>query len=229
MHSGFPTVIQLDGSGYRVLDDGQFSYALPAPSPDGQTVAYDRADQAWLYQPKTGPQPFDLAPFGLSSDPQLHVYGPAWSPDGRRLAWVVGDCRAGECQRSIGIFDLEAQTAEFLHPHSPAGIGGHPPAPVWSPDGRWLALVAWDENPDDMGLWAVRVDGQQEEEYHLALGLGREAPTPVWSPDGRHLVFSGISRDGETGHWVAEAGTWELQSLDLPPDARIVNWTSPDI
>ncbi|MDY7078394.1 MAG: hypothetical protein SXV54_15865 [Chloroflexota bacterium] len=231
INSGFPTVVQLDGSDYHILDDSQVSYALPAPSPDGQTVAYDRAGQAWLYQPDTGSKSFDLTPYGLSSDPQLHVYNPAWSPDGRRLAWIVGDCREGECQRSIGIFDLEAQTAQLLHPHSPAGIGGWPPAPVWSPDGRWLAFAAWAENPDDAGLWVLRADGQQEEEYHLALGQGRATPTPVWSPDGNWLAFSGASRDGRLGHWLAEVGTWEARFLDLPLDtypldAYLVDWVS---
>ena len=231
-HFGFPTVARLDGADdghprdYRVLDEDRLSFALPAPAPDGQTVAYDRAVQPWLYRPDTGPVPFDLAPYGLPGDPLFHVYSPAWSPDGRRLAWVVGDCRAAECQRSIGVFDLQAQTAQLLHSHTPAGIGGHPPAPVWSPDGRWLAFAAWDENPDDAGLWVLRADGQQQEKHHLALGLGRYAPDPVWSPDGRWLAFSGTSRDGEEGHWLVEVGAWSGRRVDLAPDGVIVDWVA---
>jgi len=235
---GFPTVIRLGGEekagrgdrlypdAYQVLDGSQVSFALSAPSPDGRTVAYDRGGQGWLYRPDTGPEPFDLAPYGLSSDPQLRVVSPAWSPDGRRLAWVVGDCRPGECQMSVGVFDLEAQTVQFLHPHAPAGIGGQPPAPVWSPDGRWLVCTAWAENLDDAGLWVLWADGQKEEAHQVALGLGRGAPTPVWSPDGRWLAFSGTARHGQAGHWLIEVRTWSRQPVDLAPDVVIVDWVT---
>jgi len=223
---GFPTVVSLDGSGYAVLDESQVSYALPAPSPDGQTVAYDRAGQAWLYRSDIGPEPLDLTLYGLSSDPDLRVVSPSWSPDGWRLAWVIGGCRAGECQTSIGVFDLEAQAVRFLHPYSPVGMGGQPPAPVWSPDGRWLAFTAVAMDREDAGLWVARVDGQQEEEYRLATGHGRAMPNPVWSPDGRWLAFTGIGAAGEAGHWLAEVGVWELRLLDLPPDAYIMDWIS---
>jgi Tol biopolymer transport system component len=224
---GFPTMVQLDGSGYRVLDDGQASYALPAPSPDGQTVAYDQAGQAWLYRQDTGSEPFDLTPYGMTSDPQLRVVSPAWSPDRQRLAWVVGDCRQGECEYSIGVFDLEAHTAQFLHPYTPVGMGGQPPAPAWSPDGRWLAFNARAMNDDDVGLWVARADGQQEEEHNLDPSYSRADPHPVWSPDGRWLAFNSMPQGARSGIWLAKVETWDLHSPDLPPDAYLVDWISP--
>jgi hypothetical protein len=229
---GLVTMVRLDGSDYRILDNSQTSYALPAPSPDGQTVAYDRAGEAWLYRQGTGPEPFDLTPYGLSSDPQLRVVSPAWSPDGRRLAWVIGDCRKGECLYSIGVFDLEIQTARFLHPYTPVGMGGQPPAPAWSSDGRWLAFTAWATNPNDAGLWVVRADGQQadidraSEEHYLDAG-SRADHNPIWSPDGRWLAFSSTVQGVGSGLWLAEVETWNLHSPDLLPDAYPVDWVSP--
>ena len=226
---GFLTTVRLDGTGYQVLDDGQVAFALFAPSPDGQTVAYDRAAQPWLYRTDTGPEPFDLTPYGLSSDPAqppdgLRVVSPAWSPEGKRLAWVVGDCRQGECVYSIGVFDLEADTAWFLHPYTPVGVGGQPPAAAWSPDGRWLAFNAWSANADEAGLWVARADGGTEEEYPLDPGVSRANPHPVWSPDGRWLAFISTPQGVGSGAWLAEEGTWELRPLDLPPDALVVDW-----
>ena len=224
--NGFPTVVQLDGSGYKVLDENQGAYALPAPSPDGETVGYDRAGQPWLYRPGTGPEPFDLAVYGLTSDSAVSFVSPAWSPDGRQLAWIIGGCGQFECQSDIGVFDLEAQTVQFVHPYSPVGRGGQPPAPSWSPDGRWLAFSALAMDADDAGLWVVRTDWQQEEKYRLDAGLGRADPHPIWSPDGQWLAFSSTPQGVGSGLWLAEVGTWALYSLDLPPDAQLVNWVS---
>ena len=224
---GYPTVVQLDGSEYKVLDETQSAYALPAPSPDDETVAYDRVGQPWLYKTGTGPEPFDLTLFGLTSDSDVSVVSPAWSPDGRRLAWIIGGCGQFECQSDIGVFDLEAQTVQFVHPYSPVGRGGQPPAPVWSPDGRWLAFSALAMDADDAGLWVVRIDGQSEEKYRLGAVLSRADPHPIWSPDGRWLAFSSTPQEVGSGLWLAEVGTWALYSLDMPPDAQLVNWVSP--
>lgn len=229
---GFPTVVQLDGTGYNVLDDAEVSYSLPAPSPDGQTVAYDRAGKAWLHGRKTGPEPFDPSAYGLPvaygspGESQWRIVSPAWSPDGRQLAWVVADCREERCETSIGVFDLEEQTAQLLHPYTPAGRGGQPLAPLWSPDGQWLAFVVEAESVGEAGLWVLSADGQSE--YALSAGDVTTNPTPVWSPDGRWLAYSSTSSDGQTrSFWLAKAGTWERSSLNLPPDAHLVAWVGP--
>jgi Tol biopolymer transport system component len=222
---GFPTTIQLDGSDYRALDDNEASFTLPAPSSDGQTVAYDRAGQAWLYREDMGTAPFDLTLYGMASDPQLRVVSPAWSPDGRRVAWVIGDCRQGECRYSTGVFDLDAHTVQLHHPYTPIGMGGQPPAPAWSPDGRWLAFTAWATSLDDAGLWVVRTTGQEQE--HRLDTASRADHNPIWSPDGRWLAFGSTTQGAGNGLWLADAETWSVHAPDLPPDAYPAAWVSP--
>jgi Tol biopolymer transport system component len=80
---------------------------------------------------------------------------------------------------------------------------------------------------DDAGLWVVRIDGQSEEKYRLDAVLSRADPHPIWSPDGRWLAFSSTPQGEGSGLWLAEVGTWALYSLDMAPDAQLVNWVSP--
>ncbi|HSG17641.1 MAG TPA: hypothetical protein VLE70_15140, partial [Anaerolineae bacterium] len=84
--TGYLTSAKFDLSEYRVLDEESPSNADPAPGLDDQIIAYDRAGTAWLYDWDDGPQALDPAAYGLSN--VVRIGGPAWSPDGRRLAWT---------------------------------------------------------------------------------------------------------------------------------------------
>lgn len=218
---GFLTAVGLDGSGYRVLDEEIcLGLGLPSPSPDGQTIAYGGEEFGWLYRWDAGPEPFDPAHW-LSSLTGMQADSPSWSPDGKRLAWVVGGYSDEGWQMGIGVFDLEARTAHLLHPYEPAVGDDWPPTPAWSPDGRWLAFETFAQNPDEAGLWVVRAD-EWGGEYHLGAGSG-----PLWSPDSHWLAFTQIML-GEKVTWIAKVGTWSLYRPDLSLNVEAVGWVPPD-
>jgi Tol biopolymer transport system component len=221
---GYLAAADVDGQGWRILDEAHDAGPEQfAPSPDGQMIAYGGGSTGWLYHWEVGPESFDPADYGLTGTKGIHIGSPAWSPDGRRLAWVVGGGLAadGDWRIAIGVFDLEARTSYLLHPYVPAGRGGWPPAPAWSPDGCLIALVTWDQNAKAPGLWVAPSDGGEEE---FELGRG---DSPVWSPDGHWLAFNGALQNGESRILLAQVGTWEPRSLELPPGARLVDWASP--
>ncbi|UCC62504.1 MAG: PD40 domain-containing protein [Anaerolineae bacterium] len=227
----FLTAINIDGQGYRILDAQHNTNTLSgpgqfAPSPDGQTVAYGSDGMGWLYHWERGTELFDPADYGLTGSKGVQIGSPAWSPDGTRLAWVVGGglAKDGSYRVGVGVFDLGSRTSWVVHPYEPAGRGGWPAAPVWSPDGTWLAFAVGSQAMDEAGVWVLRADGQQLEEYNLGHG-----GHPIWSPDGRWLAFEGLLENGLPAYLVVEVGTWELRPLNISPDryGKLVDWINP--
>ena len=221
---GYLTAIDTRAMDYRILDpDHDTGPGWIAPSPDGRTIAYGGGSTGWLYSWDEGTEPFDPSNYGLTGSKSIQIGSPAWSPDGTRLAWVVGGGfgPGGDYRVGIGVFDLQSQAAWVLHPYSAAGRGGWPSAPVWSPDGQWLAYTAAALDPADSGLWVMRADGQGEDEHLLGLG-----GNPIWSPDSDWLAYNGVFENRGPAILLAEAGTWGVRELSLSANAYLADWRS---
>ncbi|MDQ2984052.1 MAG: hypothetical protein M3R70_09040 [Actinomycetota bacterium] len=96
---------------------------------------------------------------------------PAWSADGRRLAYS-----AGETGPILSV-DVSGKDRRRLT------TGKHDHSPVWSPDGKQVAFVRAATAGGLDHLYVVRADGTDLVPLHLAGTL------PAWSPDGRSLAF----------------------------------------
>lgn len=98
---------------------------------------------------------------------------PSWAPDGKRLVYDGG---------GAWILDLRTGVPR------PLGVSGH--NPVWSPDGKWIALGA-------DGLSVVKPDGTS---FHRLVPFGTYS-TPAWSPDSKSIAIVGQSH-GSADVWV---------------------------
>ncbi|MCB1716927.1 MAG: Tol-Pal system beta propeller repeat protein TolB [Candidatus Competibacteraceae bacterium] len=108
-----------------------------------------------------------------SSDP---IMSPAWSPDGRRLAYVSLENRRAQ----IYIQDLFSGQRQLLTAET--GING---APSWSPDGRRMALtLSRDGNPE---IYLYNLLNRTLSRLTNNTAIDTE---PVWSPDGSSIVFT---------------------------------------
>jgi TolB protein len=104
------------------------------------------------------------------------LMSPAWSPDGRRLAYVSFD------NGKPAIYVQEVFTAKRYKVASYKGING---APAWSPDGRQLALtLSKDGNPE---IYLLNLGSRSLRRLTNHYAIDTE---PAWSPDGRSIVFT---------------------------------------
>jgi serine/threonine-protein kinase len=116
---------------------------------------------------------------------------PRFSPDGAFVAY--GDVAEGESYSDVWVYNRMAGTQTRLTLDA-----GNASDPVWSPDGRFLAI----SNGEEQDLYVLSVDGGGEATLVLARE-GRQWPSD-WSNDGRFLVFTDVS--AETGYdiWTLE-------------------------
>jgi dipeptidyl aminopeptidase/acylaminoacyl peptidase len=110
------------GGAPRLVGDGD----LPAISPRGDVVAFERERQIWI-APLDGSTPATRAIAANGSNGDV-----VWAPDGGRLAFVSnrGD------HAFIGIYTNEQTAIQWLAPST-----SRDGSPRWSPDGRRLAFV----------------------------------------------------------------------------------------
>lgn len=123
---------------------------------------------------------------------------PAWSPDGRRLAFTSD--RDGN--REIYLMKADGT--------SPARLTSEPASdhsPAWSPDGSKIAFVSdRDGNPE---IYVVNADGTNL--IRLTSNVSYDAD-PAWSPDGSRIAF-GRDQDGVPGLWVMKPDGSDLTRL----------------
>ncbi len=74
--------------------------------------------------------------------------------------------------------------------------------PVWSPDGKKIAYVAFGEDRTGKDIWVMNADGSDP--VNISWGIGDEFD-PAWSPDGERVIFT---------HHYRDSGSRPIYALD---------------
>lgn len=165
------------GSWPRLVADGAGDNQAPAPSPDGESIVY-------VYRPFDDLNSWQLRLLHLASgemhqltnSPKKKDWDPAWSPDGRTIAFLsqrsgwteIWTIRPdGEGLRQLT--RLNRDVSEFS----------------WSPDGQRLAATVWREGAADLIL--VNPDSGDVQDLRSGKGLYSGL---YWAPDSASLTVA---------------------------------------
>jgi Tol biopolymer transport system component len=183
-------VMNADGSAVHTVVT---ECAHPSWSPDGRRIACDtQADPTTAGFSESGYSAIGVANVTgggwrvlLSNHP---VDYPAWSPDGRRIAFNLD----GPDTSGIGVMNADGGGVKTLYqgdaPHEITS------SPAWSPDGRNLAWISDFDDGSGNGTVGIAL-------LHRTLALvDRGAPDrPSFSPDGKSIAFGSGGQIYETG------------------------------
>jgi Tol biopolymer transport system component len=161
------------------------------------------------------------------------AYDPAWSPDGRQIAFSRGsplinaDAFVNDYSAEIWVIDASGRGARRVTTGKGAGANMCEPdlldsSPSWSPDGRLIAFVREDTSEcTKPGIYVVRKDGTG-----LRRVAARGAVAVDWSPNGRSLAFvAGTRENGVLGRVGAiDLATGAAETFPLP-GADDVAWS----
>lgn len=214
---GYSHHVYLEGYELPILTSGPMD---PAVSPDGNLVAFSARGWIWLLDPASG----EARRLTRSGDIDAR---PAWSPDGRTLAFVRDD------GSDTGIVLIEIGTGEEREAIDEPAIDLDP---AFSADGRYLfygSAVA-----GDLDIWSLALDTGEKRRLTTETGLERN-PQPT--PDGSALVYLYKTRGGEDALRLLRLADGASTTLErgriasqahaaLAPDGRTLayGWPSED-
>jgi Tol biopolymer transport system component len=155
-------------------------YGRPALSPDGKLVAVSKADldketqDVWLLDVATGE--------GHKITTSIATEGtqdPAWSPDGRHIAYVA--LRGGHFGLYRKVPTAEAPEELLYENNAPMTLT------EWTTDGRYLMYFSSDLSGG--GLYAVPLEATGERKSTEIFRSKSQVQGPHVSPDGRYVSY----------------------------------------
>ncbi|MDX6510624.1 MAG: TolB protein [Gaiellaceae bacterium] len=165
-------------------------------------IAYEHGRDIWTINPDgTGAVQLTATPGTFESDP-------AWSPDGKKIAFTsVLDAPGGNSQ--VWVMNADGSQA---HPITTTGGG----SPAWSPEGTRIAYVAGGSRFD---VHMVDFDGTHDVNLTAHLDV-TGVMQPSWSPDGTRLAVNATT----PGYGMWGIAAFNLATRTLAPLAMTTTW-----
>jgi TolB protein len=141
------------------------------------------------------------------------LLSPAWSPDGRQLAYVSFE----KGNSAIYMQDVSTGARELIS--GGKGING---APSFSPDGKKMALTLSRSGNPEIYVRDMATGRTEQITQHWSIDT-----EPVWSPDGRYIYFTS-DRGGRPQIYRVPPGGGNPERVTLEGDYNARASVSPD-
>ena len=151
----------------------------------------------------------------------------AFSPDGNQVAFVW----AGEKGGYAHIYVSQIGATDSPRQITSSGEGTFEFAPVWSPDGRYLAFFRFNDKDKDLAVYVTAALGGSERRLYTVKSQ-RKVDALDWSMDGKFLAFSDSASPSEASRiFLLSLDTLEVHPITSPPTGTLGDTTpafSPD-
>ncbi|MBL7063935.1 MAG: G5 domain-containing protein [Anaerolineae bacterium] len=164
-------------------------------SPDGQSLAYARADEVGVVRA------YDGAQTPLARFPPYRTYAPwvwtptvSWSPEGEFIVTTLhGPAPTGEAPEDSPVFDVWALAANGTLTAGLSSEAGMWAAPVYAPEGDTIAFgharSPYASQTSSYDLYLMDRDGSDRRPlFPPAEEIGLEYPEMAWGPGGDRLI-----------------------------------------
>jgi len=150
-----------------------------------------------------------------TSPPGTHAFAPAWSPDGKQIAYCTVEERQDTAWvPTLAVMDSDGKNRRTLVP----GM-----LPSWSADGRTILYTLYPKDgPGPPALFVVAADGSHSRQLVANAAMG------VFSPDGKHIAYVAFTGPREEAIATCEADGTHTKLLTHNKDTMVFApvWTA---
>ncbi len=183
------TVPKENGSWRNLSKSTNAADRYPIWSPDGSKIAWF-SDKSGEYELVISDQYGLDAKKSIKLPNQTFYFRPAWSPNGKYIAYTDTDYNLWYVNIETGKAK-RVDTDGYAHPNRTLN-------PVWSPDSKWIAYVKLLKSQ----FKVVKVHNVETNKTEQLTDGMSDSRTPVWDESGKYLYFLSSTNYGLGSGWL---------------------------